>query len=219
MLPFLSRNLLTRSDVGLRRISSNFPSFGPLPASTPTRPIATMHMAKTQIVRQPQWNRCLLRPKAYYRHYGSAAWIDPVILGTITISWNEIRIPVGCRIYGRDDENPSWFVMELSLPLGGSYECPRATQRQGCCESKRCGHCLHVSTPCQQRHAISLVSDRSFNYIISATSVNGTKSASFDPIFLLKFDRPGEQRSCLSYMIRATGTRACHLATSLSLAH
>jgi hypothetical protein len=119
---------------------------GPLPASTPTRPIATMHTAKTKIVCQPQWNSCLLRPKAYYRHDGSAAWIDPIILGTITISWNEIRVPVGCRIYRRDDENPSWFVMEFCLPMGCSNECSRATQRQGCCESKRYGHCPHVST-------------------------------------------------------------------------
>ena len=31
------------------------------PALTLTRPISTMHTAKTQIVRQPQRNRCLLR--------------------------------------------------------------------------------------------------------------------------------------------------------------
>jgi len=57
-----------------------FCSIGALPALTLTRPISTMHTAKTQSVRQPQRNRFLLRPIAYYRHYGPAAWIDPVVL-------------------------------------------------------------------------------------------------------------------------------------------
>ena len=42
------------------------------PALTLTRPISTMHTAKTQIVRQPQRNRCLLRPIAYYWQYRPA---------------------------------------------------------------------------------------------------------------------------------------------------
>jgi hypothetical protein len=66
-----------------------FCSIGALPVLTVTRPISTMHTAKTQSVRQPQRNRCLLRPIAYYRHYGPAAWIDPVVLRAITISWND----------------------------------------------------------------------------------------------------------------------------------
>jgi hypothetical protein len=119
---------------------------GPLPASTPTRPIATMHTAKTKIVCQPQWNSCLLRPKAYYRHDGSAAWIDPIILGTITISWNEIRVPVGCRIYGRDDENSlSRLVQDFSLRVGCRDECSQATQRQARSKRQRYGHYSHAS--------------------------------------------------------------------------
>ena len=74
-----------------------------------------MHTAKTQIVRQPQRNRFLLSPIAYYRHYGPAAWIDPVVLRAITISWNYIVIPVGSWPYdGHPDEGPfPWFTNDL----------------------------------------------------------------------------------------------------------
>src|SRR6478752_835946 len=117
-----------------------------LPASPRTRPILTMHTAETQIVRQPQRNRYLLSPIAYDRHYGSAAWIDPIILGAITISWNEIRVPVGCRIYRRDDENTPWFVMDFRLRAGCSNEGPRATQRQGRSEGECYGRYPHAAT-------------------------------------------------------------------------
>src|SRR5215813_1716151 len=75
-----------------------------------------MHTAKTQSVRQPQWNRFLLRPSAYYRHYGPAAWIDPVVLRAITISRNNIVIPVGSCVHGHPDERPfRWFTNDFGL--------------------------------------------------------------------------------------------------------
>src|SRR5690349_2932487 len=43
---------------------------------------------------EPRRKRHLLIPIAYHRHYGRAVWIDPVVLRAITISWNNIRIPV-----------------------------------------------------------------------------------------------------------------------------
>ena len=85
------------------------------PVATLTRPISTMHTAETQIVRQPQRNCYLLRPIAYYRHYGPATWIDPVVLRAITISWNNIVIPVrSCPYYGHPDDRPfPWFTNDL----------------------------------------------------------------------------------------------------------
>src|SRR5882757_7559596 len=76
-----------------------------------------MHTAKTQRIRQPQRNRFLLRPSAYYRHYGPAAWIDPVVLRAITISWNNIVIPVrSCLKHGHPDERPfPWFTNDFGL--------------------------------------------------------------------------------------------------------
>jgi hypothetical protein len=84
---------------------------------SPTRPISTMHTAKTQSVRLPQRNRLLLRPIAYYRHYGPAAWIDPVVLRAITISWNKIVIPVrSCPYYGHpDDRSFPWFTNDFGV--------------------------------------------------------------------------------------------------------
>jgi hypothetical protein len=75
-----------------------------------------MHTAKTQSVRQPQRNRFLLRPSAYYRHYGPAAWIDPVVLSAITIPWNNIVIPVRSCPHGHPGERPFlWFTNDFGL--------------------------------------------------------------------------------------------------------
>src|SRR5437868_9947510 len=76
-----------------------------------------MHTAKTQSVRQPQWNRFLLRPISYHRHYGPAAWIDPIALRAITISWNNIVIPVrSCPYHGHPDDRPfRWFTNDFGL--------------------------------------------------------------------------------------------------------
>ena len=84
---------------------------------SPTRPISTMHTAKTQSVRLPQRNRFLLRPIVDYRHYGPAAWIDPVVLRAITISWNKIVIPVrSCPYYGHPDERSfPWFTNDFGV--------------------------------------------------------------------------------------------------------
>src|SRR5258707_1286631 len=109
-----------------------------------------MHTAKTQSVRQPQRNRFLLRPKPYYRHYGPAAWIDPVILRAITISWNNIRIPVR-PFHGHPDNEPHpWFTNDFSLPcVGCGGRGPKVTQHQCRSESERYGHYPHASPSLQ----------------------------------------------------------------------
>src|ERR1700737_4306511 len=128
-----------------------FCSIGALPVLTLTRPISTMHTAKTQSVRQPQRNRFLLRPKAYYRHYGPAAWIDPVVLRAITISWNNIIIPGSWPYHGPDDKPHPWFTNEFGLPrMGCGIKRPRVTQHQGRSESERYGHYPHASASLPQ---------------------------------------------------------------------
>src|SRR5258707_6989625 len=114
---------------------------------TLTRPISTMHTAKTQSVRQPQRNRFLLRPIAYYRHYGPAAWIDPVVLRAITISWNNIVIPVrSCPYPGHPDDNPlPWFANDFGLlRMRCDTKRPQVTQHPGRSESERYGHYPHA---------------------------------------------------------------------------
>ncbi len=122
-------------------------SIGALPASAPARPISTMHTAKTPGVRQPQRNRFLLRPIVYYRHYGPAAWIDPVVLGAITISWNNIVIPVrSCLYHGHPDDRPfPWLTNDLGvLRMRCDTKYPRVAHHQGGSESERYGHYPHA---------------------------------------------------------------------------
>src|ERR1700692_1490560 len=127
-----------------------FCSIGALPVLTLTRPISTMHTAKTQSVRQPKRHRSLLRPNAYYRHYGPAAWIDPVVLRAITISRNNIGIPVRSWPYYPDDKPLPWFTNDFGLPrMGCSTKRPQVTQHQGRSESER-GHYPHTSASLPQ---------------------------------------------------------------------
>src|SRR5258706_14904871 len=107
---------------------------------------STVHAAKTQSCRQPQRNRFLLRPIAYYRHYGPAAWIDPVVLRSITISWNNIIIPGSWPYYGHPDDKPHpWFTNDFGLPrMGCGIKRPHVTQHQGRSESERYGHYPHA---------------------------------------------------------------------------
>ena len=108
---------------------------------TLARPISTMHTAKAQSVRQPQRNRFVLRPKAYYRHYGPAAWIYPVVLSAITISWNNIVIPRSWPYHGHVDDEPlPWFTNDF----GCSTRRPQVAQHQGRFESERYGHYSHA---------------------------------------------------------------------------
>src|SRR5258708_8664035 len=114
-----------------------------------------MHTAKTQSVRQPQRNRGLLRPIAYYRHYGPAAWIDPVVLSAITISWNNIVIPVRSWPYhGHPDDRPfPWFTNDFGLlRMRCDTKRPQVTQHQGRSESERYGHYPHASPPPSHTH-------------------------------------------------------------------
>jgi hypothetical protein len=111
-----------------------FCSIGALPVLTLTRPISTVHTAKTQSVRQPQRNRFLLRPNAYYRHYGPAAWIDPVVLRAITISWNQVGVPIRRWPYhGHPDERPfPWLANNSAvLRMRCAAQRAQATQDQG----------------------------------------------------------------------------------------
>src|ERR1700704_5517020 len=109
-----------------------------------------MHTAKTQSVRQPQRNRFLLRPIAYYRHYGPAAWIDPVVLRAITISWNNIIIPVRSCLYHGHPDDLSWLTNDFGLlRMRCGTERPQVTQHQGRSESYR--HYLHASASLPQR--------------------------------------------------------------------
>src|SRR5260370_14467482 len=112
-----------------------------------------MHTAKTQSVRQPQRNRFFLRPIAYYRHYGPAAWIDPVVLRAITISWNNIIIPGSWPYHhGHPDDKPHpWFTNDFGLPrMGCGIKRPQVTQHQGRSESERYGHYPHASASLPQ---------------------------------------------------------------------
>ena len=74
-----------------------------------------MYAAKTEFVRHPQRNGYLLRSIAYHRHYGAAAWIDPVVFGTIAISRNNIVVPIGSWPYDGhpDDGSFPWFTNDL----------------------------------------------------------------------------------------------------------
>src|SRR5215475_7175608 len=79
----------------------------------------------------PPPKRRLLIPKAYHRHCGRAVWIDPVVLRTITISWNNIRIPVWPYHRHPDDKPLPWLRMCYATKR------PQVTQRRS--ESERYG--------------------------------------------------------------------------------
>jgi hypothetical protein len=118
---------------------------GRLPASTLTRPISTMHTAKTQSVRQPKRNRFILRPIGYHRHYGPAARIDPVVLSAITISWNNIVIPVRSWLHhGHPDERPLFTNDFGILRLRRDVKRRQIAQNQGHSESERYGLYSHA---------------------------------------------------------------------------
>jgi hypothetical protein len=114
--------------------------------SSPARPISAYNTAKTQFIRQPQRNRCLLRSIAYHRHHRPAAWIDPVVLGAIAITWNYIRIPVGRRPYDRHpDEGPLTRLANHLIGLGMRHgaESFQAAQDQG--RPQSCNRYPHAS--------------------------------------------------------------------------
>jgi hypothetical protein len=140
------------SRISLRSFGLRCCTIGALPVSAPARPISTMHTAKTQVVRQPQRNRYLLRPIAYHRYYGPAAWIDPVVLSAITISWNNIVIPVRSWPYdGHPDDGPfPWFTNDLGgLRLRCGTKRAQVTQDQG--RSQSDGRYPHASTSWPRR--------------------------------------------------------------------
>ena len=96
--------------------------------------------------------RFLLRPIAHHRYYGRAVWIDPVVLRAITISWNNIGIPVrSWPYYWHPDDKPHpWFTNDFGLPrMGCGTKRPHVTQHQGRSESER-GHYPHTSASLPQ---------------------------------------------------------------------
>ena len=98
----------------------------------------------------PTRNIYLLISIAYHRRYGRAVWIDPVVLRAITISWNNIVIPVrNCPIHGHPDGRPlPWFTNNLGLRMRCDTERPQVTQDQG--RSQRYGHILMPRPPCHR---------------------------------------------------------------------
>ena len=83
----------------------------------------------------------LLIPIAYHRHDRRAVWIDAVVLRAITISWNNIGIPVR-PYHGRRDVNTNGFGRpRLGCGSGG----PQVAQHQGRSESERCVRYPHAS--------------------------------------------------------------------------
>src|SRR5277367_1868723 len=92
--------------------------------------------------------RFLLRPIAHHRHYGQPVGIDPVVLRAITISWNNIGIPV--RSWHPDDKPHPRFMNDFGLPrMGCGTKRHQVTQHQGRSESER-GHYPHTSASLPQ---------------------------------------------------------------------
>lgn len=145
--PFLVRPEAERPFVSStpqpERRASSIGAFCLTIAPSPTWPVPTMHKAKTQIIRQPEGDRRLLSSISYHRHHRSAAWIHPIVLGTILVSRNDIGVPVGLRGWRRDDDDPP------GLRMDGSNERSRTTQRQGRAKSERDGQYPHASAPCR----------------------------------------------------------------------
>src|SRR5260370_11486587 len=91
----------------------------------------------------PRPNIFLLISIAYHRRYGRAVWIDPVVLRAITISWNNIIIPVrSCPKHGHPREPLPWFTNDLGLRMRWGTKRPQVTQDQGRSESY--GHYPHA---------------------------------------------------------------------------
>jgi hypothetical protein len=101
----------------------------------------------------PRRNIYLLISIAYHRRYGRAVWIDPVVLRAITISWNNIIIPVrSCPYHGHPDDKPRpRFITNdfglLRMRCGTKRR--QVTQDQGRSESY--SHYPHASTSLPQR--------------------------------------------------------------------
>ena len=98
----------------------------------------------------PRRNIFLLISVVYHRRYGRAVWIDPVGLRAITISWNNIIIPVrSCLYHGHPDDLP-WLTNDFGLlRMRCGTERPQVTQHQG--RSDSYGHYLHASASLPQR--------------------------------------------------------------------
>jgi hypothetical protein len=106
----------------------------------------------------PTRNIYLLISIAYHRRYGRPVWIDPVVLRAITISWNDIIIPVR-SCHGHPDDNPlPWFTNDFGLPrMRCGTNRSQVTQDQGRSESHR--HYPHASASLPQinEHLLMIV--------------------------------------------------------------
>jgi hypothetical protein len=100
----------------------------------------------------PRRQRHLLIPVTYHRHRGWPVWIDPVVLGAITISGNDIRIPIRPHHGDPEDKPLPRFANHLSLSrVSRGRRSPRIAQHQGRSESEGYGHHLHLSVSLSQR--------------------------------------------------------------------
>lgn len=115
----------------------------------PLLPLGQFHDARLHpgVLPVPRRKQYLLIPIAYHRHDGRAVWIDPVVLWAISISWNNIGIPIR-PLHGHCDVKP--LTNDFSSPrMGCGTQRPQATQHQGRPESER--HYPHVSASLPQR--------------------------------------------------------------------
>ena len=117
-----------------------------------TRPRHAVHTAKTPSVRQPQRNRGLLSPIAYYRNYRPAAGIDPIVLRAVLISWNDIRIPV--RPDDRDPNVNTNGFDRSRLPFGSRRQGRRRKGQYNNKRSEQAVGALHDSSPDGPMHSL-----------------------------------------------------------------
>jgi len=117
-----------------------------------TRPRHAVHTAKTPSVRQPQRNRGLLSPIAYYRNYRPTAGIDPIVLRAVLISWNDIRIPV--RPDDRDPNVNTNGFDRSRLPFGSRRQGRRRKGQYNNKRSEQAVGALHDSSPDGPMHSL-----------------------------------------------------------------
>jgi len=158
-----------------------FCSIGALPVLTLTRPISTMHTAKTQSVRQPQRNRFLLRPIAHHRHYGRGRMDRSGRPEGDNDIVEQYKNPVR-PFHGHPDDKPHpWFTNDFGLPRMGCGT--KRPLKQGTVTSADLVH-LETSTP--------LPSTSAYHALFEVNQLLGkTRSG------LLAIDR-GDARSAIS---------------------
>jgi hypothetical protein len=174
-----------------------------------------MHTAKTQFVCQPQRNGCLLRSIAYHWHYGPAAWIDPVVLRAITISWNNIVVPVGSWPYdGHPDDGPfPWFTNASGrLRLRCGTKRAQAAQDQG--RSQSYDRYPHASTSLLHTAWTKLGYPATFEFAPLLSVYRTSKTPEPQRLISRSAHNPDERsgiRGQATMRLRSCGLRSQHL--------